>query len=86
VSRQPLDWSKTGTVCAMADWLMKDGDAICVLVIRPHDSVFSVDPKCAPSEAERLVLEYLPHLTSRVAATRKEQKQAARLVQERCPE
>lgn len=84
--RKPLDWTKTGTVSAMSDWLLKSSDAICVLVIRPHDSVFAVDPNCPPSDAEGLVKQYLPFLTSRVAAARKEKKQAARLDHGPCPE
>ena len=79
MSKRQLDWTKTGTVCAMADWILKDGDAICVLVIRPHDSVFAVDERCKPEDAAERVLEYLPFLVSRVASTRKEKKQAARL-------
>jgi hypothetical protein len=79
MAHKPLDWTKTGTLAAMADWLMKDGDCICVLAIRAHDSVFSVDPRCKPEDAGERVLEYLPHLVGRVEATRREKKQAARL-------
>jgi hypothetical protein len=62
-----------------AEYLRKQSDAICVLVIRPHDSVFAVDGRCAPAEAERLVKDYLPRLAERVEAARKEKKPAARL-------
>lgn len=77
--RKPLDWTKTGTVAAMSDWLRESSDAICVLVIRPHDSVFSVDPKCKPEDARDLVEMYVPRLAGRVEADRREKKQAARL-------
>jgi hypothetical protein len=77
--RKELDWTKTGTLAAMADWLMKNGDCICVLAIRPHDSVFAVDLKCKPEDAADLVTEYLPRLVGRVEQTRREKKQAARL-------
>jgi cysteine synthase len=80
------DWTRTGTVCGYADWLRKSSDAICVLVVRPHDSVFSVDPKCAPTDAERLVMDYVPRLAGRVAQARREKKQAARLEFGPCPE
>jgi hypothetical protein len=79
VPKRELDWTKTGTVAAMADWLRKSGDALCVLVIRPHDSVFAVDPRCKPEDAAERVLEYLPRLVGRVEADRREKKQAARL-------
>ncbi len=76
--KRNVDWTRTGTVAGYAEYLRKSADAICVLVIRPHDSVFAVDPGCPPAEAERLVTEYLPHLVGRVEADRREKKQAAR--------
>ena len=79
MARKPLDWTKTGTLAAMADWLLKSGDAVCVLVVRPHDSVFAVDARCKPEDAEELVRQYLPRLAARVEADRREKKQAARL-------
>jgi cysteine synthase len=83
--RTPPDWTKTGTVAGYADYLRKQSDAICVLVIRPHDSVFAVDPKCAPADAEDLVKEYISRLAERVDLARKEKKQA-RLEHGPCPE
>ena len=76
------DWTKTGTVEGYAKYLAKQSGALCVLVIRPHDSVFAVDPKCPPSDAGELVAEYLPWLVSRVVHERK----TARLNLERVPE
>lgn len=86
MARKPLDWTKTGTVAAMSDWLLKSSDAICVLVIRPHDSVFAVDPQCKPEDARDLVEEYVPRLASQVEWARQEKKQAARLEHGPCPE
>jgi cysteine synthase len=88
-NRPPPDWKRTGTVVGYADYLRKQSDAICVLVIRPHDSVLSVDERCSPEDAERLVLEYAPQLVSREKFARAEErkkKQAARLELERVPE
>lgn len=85
-NRTPPDWTKTGTVAGYADYLRKQADAICVLVICPHRSVFSVDPACAPEDAERLVKEYVPRLAERVDLARKEKKTAARLELERMEE
>ena len=79
MARTPPDWTKTGTVAGYAEYLRKQSDAICVLVIRPHDSVFAVDPKCAPADAEQLVTFYVPRLASRVDYERTQKKQAARL-------
>ena len=73
------DWTRTGTVTGYAKWLGEKSDAICVLVIRPGDSVFWVDPNCKPEDAQERVAEYLPRLTERVELARKEKKPAARL-------
>jgi hypothetical protein len=77
--KTPPDWTRTGTVAGYAEYLRKQGDAICVLVIRPHDSVFAVDPRCAPADAEQLVKDYISRLASRVEVARCEKKQAARM-------
>ncbi len=77
--KTPPDWTRTGTVAGYAEYLRKSSDAICVLVIRPHDSVFGVDLRCAPADAEQLVKDYLPRLASLVEYARREKKQAARL-------
>jgi hypothetical protein len=80
------DWTRTGTIVAYAEWLRSKSDAICVLVIRPNDSSFAVDPACKPEDAEELVKQYLPWLTSAVEHARQEKKKAARLELGPCPE
>jgi len=79
MARTPPDWTRTGTVEGYAEYLRKSSDAICVLVIRPHDSVFAVDPRCAPADAEQLVKDYVPRLAANVEWAGKEKKTAARL-------
>jgi cysteine synthase len=86
VSGKSPDWTRTGTIAGYAEYLRKSGDAICVLVIRPHDSVFAVDPRCRPEDAEQLVKEYIPRLAEQVEQARREKKQAARLELGPCPE
>jgi hypothetical protein len=78
-NRKPPDWTRTGTVAGYADYIRKSADAICVLVIRPNDAVFSVDPKCTPADARWLVEEYVPSLAAGVDKTRKETGKPARL-------
>jgi hypothetical protein len=73
------DWTRTGTIVAYAEWLRSKSDAICVLVIRPHDSSFAVDPRCKPEDAEDLVNEYVPRLAGQVEQARREKQKAARL-------
>ena len=77
--RKAPDWSRIGTVEGYAEYLRKRSGAICVMVIRPEDSVLAIDGLCAPGDAGELIAEYLPRLLERVEAARKE-KRAARLV------
>lgn len=37
-NRKPPDWTKTGTVEGYAEYLRKQSDALCVVVIRPFSS------------------------------------------------
>jgi hypothetical protein len=85
MSEKKRDWSKLGTVEGMGEWLRSQSGAICVLVIRPHDSVFLLDPDCAPKDAGELVAEYLPRLISGVDYARKERGRI-RLEHGPCPE
>jgi hypothetical protein len=80
------DWTRTGTVAGYAEYLRKSSDAICVLVIRPHDSVFAVDPDCKPEDAEELVKQYVSRLASAVDFARSQKKKAGRLELGPCPE
>jgi hypothetical protein len=80
------DWTRTGTIVAYAEWLRDKSDAICVLVVRPHDSTFAVDPRCKPADAEELVNQYLPRLSERVDQARLEKKKGARLELGPCPQ
>lgn len=69
--RTPPDWTKTGTVVGFADHLRKQSDAICVVVICPNRSVFSVDPACSPRDAQRLVEDRIGDLAVAVDRMRR---------------
>ena len=86
MAAKDADWTRTGTIAAYAEWLRDKSDAICVLVIRPHDSVFAVDAHCKPADAEQLVKDYIPRLAEQVEQARSEKKKAARLELGPCPE
>jgi len=73
-----------GTLKGRTEWLLRGSGAICVLVIREHDSLFLVDARCRPEEAEQLLLEYLPELASHFGELKK--YKGARLVFDACPE
>lgn len=73
------DWTKTGTVASMADWLRKKSGALAVIVVRVEDAVLSADAEIAPSDVERVVADKLLLLTKNLAAARLKKKHAARL-------
>jgi hypothetical protein len=77
-------WALDGAAKGRAEWLQRESDAICVLVIRPHDSLLLVDRRCKPDDAEQLVQEYLPELAAAFGESTK--YKGARLVLEPCPE
>lgn len=77
--RKGLDWTRTGTVEAYAEWLRKKSDALLVLVVRPNDAVFAVDPACAADDAKELAIERVIDLARNVEAARKAKRPAARL-------
>lgn len=45
-----------------AQWIRKRSDALLVLVIRPNDVAFAVDPRLAPVDAIAAVCEEMPGL------------------------
>ena len=78
VSKGP-DWSKTGTVVAMAEWLRARSGGFAVVVLRRDDAVLAVDPELAPEDARELLFERIPPLVADLAAARREKRKAARL-------
>jgi cysteine synthase len=74
-----MDWTKTGTVEAMAQWLRSKSDALCVVVIRPFNSVMAADPLLAPADCGTRLDEELPGLLAELVKARLEKKKAARV-------
>jgi hypothetical protein len=79
MSRPPLDWTKTGTVNAMADWIRKDGGAFVVLVIRRDDAVLVVDAEITPRDAQQLVEDRIGDLAIALDQARRGMRKDARL-------
>ena len=77
--RRPPDWSKTGTVEGYADWLCKKSDALCVVVIRPFNSVLAADPDLTPADCGERLAEELPGLVLKLREARAAKKKAARV-------
>ncbi len=80
------DWTKTGTVAGYAEWLRAKSDALCVVVIRPFNSVLAADPLITPMDCGERLAEELPGLVMELRKARDEKKKAARIEHERCQE
>ncbi len=77
-----LDWTKTGTVAAMAEWVRERSGALAVVVVRVNDGVLAADPDLAPGDARELLSERVPPLAADLAAARQEKRRAARVEME----
>lgn len=73
------DWTKTGTLVAMAEWLRVRSGALCVVVLRRDDASLAADPELAPADARELLRERIDPLVADLAAARAERRKAARL-------
>lgn len=73
------DWAKTGTVEGYAEYLRKQADALCVVVIRPFNSVLAADPDLTPMDCGERLAEELPGLVMKLREAREQKKRAARI-------
>jgi hypothetical protein len=71
------DWTQTGTIAGMAEWLRGKSDAIAVVVVRRDDAVLLAHPDCTPADARDLVIERLFDLARELEFARKEKRSAA---------
>jgi cysteine synthase len=78
-NRAAPDWTRTGTVEGYAEYLRKQSDALCVVVIRPFNSVMAADPLLAPADCATRLDEELPGLLAELVKARLEKKKAARV-------
>lgn len=77
MARTPPDWTKTGTVEGYAQYLCKQSNALCVVVIRPFNSVLAADLNLSPADCGKRLAEELPELVLKLHEARAEKKKAA---------
>lgn len=77
--RKGPDWSRTGTVCAYAEWLRAKCGALAVVVVRVDDAALAADSDLAPADARDVVIERVIDLERDLTAARREKRKAARL-------
>jgi cysteine synthase len=84
VGKDP-DWTRTGTVAGYAEYLRSKSDALCVVVIRPFNSVLAADPDITPADCGKRLEEELPGLIAALREAREQKKKAARIEHGPCP-
>ena len=56
--RKPWNLTSTSSIEGAAEWMRKRSGGLLVLIVRPADVAFAVDPKIAPADA-RAMVDYL---------------------------
>jgi hypothetical protein len=73
------DWEKTGTIVAMAEWLLRKSNAIAVVVVRADDAALAIHPDCRPLDAQGLVERRIGDLAVAADDVRRGKRKDARL-------
>lgn len=85
MTKPPRDWTRTGTIVAMADWLRRESGALAVIVMRPQDGALSMDDAIAPKDVEGMMCVHLEPLVEDLRKNRdqgsgnRDQKNVARV-------
>jgi hypothetical protein len=75
--KKKWDLTSIHSLASAADWIRKQSDGLVVLVIRPEDFAFSVDPAVSPGDAIALVKEELGDVLAELMARRRQESEAA---------
>ncbi len=79
------DWTRTGTIVALADWIRREGStegnrALAVIVMRERDGALSLDEGIALKDVEAMMRANLEPLLEDVKQAREERRrQGARV-------
>jgi hypothetical protein len=79
------DWSKTGVIVSLADWIRRDGSlpdnqVLAVIVMREKDGALSVCEQVAARDVEAMMCAHLAPLLEDLKKAREEKrKQGARV-------
>jgi hypothetical protein len=81
-AKKHVEWGKTGTVVAYAEWLRSRSGALCVMVVRRDDATLAADEQLAPADARMLIEDRVIALAADLELARKEKRKGARLVRD----
>lgn len=71
MSRPPLDWTRTGTLQAMGEWVRCEIGALVLVAVRARDAVLLAEPGMAPLDAEGAARRCAGQLVAAIAQERR---------------
>ena len=74
MTKAARDWTRTGTIVAMADWLRRESGALAVIVMRGQDGALAVDEAIAPRDVEAMMCAHLTPLVEDLGRAREEKR------------
>jgi hypothetical protein len=79
MSKPQRDWTRTGTIEALAGWMQREGDvdgnaALAVIVMREKDGALAVSAAIAVKDVEAMMCAHLAPLLEDLARNRAEGK------------
>lgn len=80
--KKQWDLTSAHSLTGATEWVRKRADALLVLVIRPGDVVFSVDPDLSAMNAVDLIENALPALLEQLVEQRASKTRALRLARQ----
>ncbi len=78
MGKQGWDLTSVNSLAGAAKWIRKGSNALLVLVVRPNDVAFDVDPALAPMDAINTVRNELPELLQQLIDQRAKGKGKSR--------
>lgn len=76
------DWTRTGTIVALADWILREGHvegnaALAVIVMREKDGALAVNHAVAAKDVEAMMCAHLEPLLASLERERAERRTGA---------
>jgi hypothetical protein len=76
MARKELDWTRTGTLQAMGEWVRAEIGAVALVAVRPGDAVLLAAPGLALLDVQQAARRCVPQLTKAIAIERRKDSRA----------
>jgi hypothetical protein len=71
MARKELDWTRTGTLQAMGEWVRGEIGALVLVAVRPSDAVLLTAPGLALLDMQEAARRCVPQLTAAITMERR---------------